>query len=350
MNICFDNNSLDQEESRDINYIHCLEDSFENKNDNDNDYLFFNESKNFFYDDFSFEEKNFMTEENKDDKFDGNFNLDDSKKSKTMISMYERTRDTEIKGKDKKSKFKNGKDEIIFNQEKHNEKIIKDEKSRNDDISKNTQKIFNITKEYERQNKKGRKRKFNLSSNGKHDKFCYDNIVRKVKTKLFEIILFFINLSIIPIEKENQKKNSKKKEFYKPLLVKIDQEIIKTINVEDNLELLESKLKDIFSNKTSKKYKHLGLDRNKEIIDEIYEQKIQKKTISILNKTFDQCLDHINGINYDEDLAGLELRYLNIFKDLRSRGNSEDYISEFKYMVKNFKSFYKNKKARKKKE
>ena len=347
MNICFDNNSLDQEDSRDIYYNLYLEDSFENKNDND--VLFFND-KNFFYDDFSFEPKNFMTEENKDDKFDGKFELDDSKKSKTMISIYERTRDTEIKGKDKKSKFKNGKDEIIFNQEKHNEKIIKDEKSRNDDISKNTQKIFNITKEYERQNKKGRKRKFNLSSNGKHDKFCYDNIVRKVKTKLFEIILFFINLSIIPIEKENQKKNSKKKEFYKPLLVKIDQEIIKTINVEDNLELLESKLKDIFSNKTSKKYKHLGLDRNKKIIDEIYEQKIQKKTISILNKTFDQCLDHINGINYDEELAGLELRYLNIFKDLRSRGNSEDYISKFKYMVKNFKSFYKNKKARKKKE
>ena len=347
MNICFDNNSLDQEDSRDIYYNLYLEDSFENKNDND--VLFFND-KNFFYDDFSFEPKNFMTEENKDDKFDGNFNLDDSKKSKTMISMYERTRDTEIKGKDKKSKFKNGKDEIIFNQEKHNEKIIKDEKSRNDDISKNTQKIFNITKEYERQNKKGRKRKFNLSSNGKHDKFCYDNIVRKVKTKLFEIILFFINLSIIPIEKENKKKNSKKKEFYKPLLVKIDQEIIKTINIEDNLELLESKLKDIFSNKTSKKYKHLGLDRNKKIIDEIYEQKIQKNTISILNKTFDQCLDHINGINYDEELAGLELRYLNIFKDLRSRGNSEDYISKFKYMVKNFKSFYKNKKARKKKE
>ena len=335
MNICFDNNSLDQEDSRDIYYNLYLEDSFENKNDND--VLFFND-KNFFYDDFSFEPKNFMTEENKDDKFDGKFELDDSKKSKTMISIYERTRDTEIKGKDKKSKFKNGKDEIIFNQEKHNEKIIKDEKSRNDDISKNTQKIFNITKEYERQNKKGRKRKFNLSSNGKHDKFCYDNIVRKVKTKLFEIILFFINLSIIPIEKENQKKNSKKKEFYKPLLVKIDQEIIKTINVEDNLELLESKLKDIFSNKTSKKYKHLGLDRNKKIIDEIYEQKIQKNTISILNKTFDQCLDHINGINYDEELAGLELRYLNIFKDLRSRGNSEDYISKFKYMVKNFKS------------
>ena len=347
MNICFDNNSLDQEDSRDIYYNLYLEDSFENKNDND--VLFFND-KNFFYDDFSFEPKNFMTEENKDDKFDGKFELDDSKKSKTMISIYERTRDTEIKGKDKKSKFKNGKDEIIFNQEKHNEKIIKDEKSRNDDISKNTQKIFNITKEYERQNKKGRKRKFNLSSNGKHDKFCYDNIVRKVKTKLFEIILFFINLSIIPIEKENQKKNSKKKEFYKPLLVKIDQEIIKTINVEDNLELLESKLKDIFSNKTSKKYVSLGLDKNKQIIDEIYEQKIQKKTISILNKTFEQCLEHINGINYDEDLAGLEHEYQRILKKLRSKEN-ENYISKFKdNMVKNFKSFYKNKKARKKKE
>lgn len=349
MNIAFDNNSSYQEESVLIYYNQCLEDSFENKTDNYA--LLFNEGHNCFYDDSSFEQKNYLTEENKDDKFNGEFGLDEDKKSKTEITIIEKTRDTETKGKDKKSKFKNEKEsETNFNQEKHNENFIKEEKSVNDINSINKKKIFNITKEYERKILKGRKRKINFGAKGKHDKFCHDNIVRKVKTKLFEIILFSINLSIIPIEKENQKKNSKKKEFYKPLLVKIDQEIIKTINVEDNLELLESKLKDIFSNKTSIKYKHLGLDRNKKIIDEIYEQKIQKKTISILNKTFEQCLDYINGINYDEDLEGLEFRYQNIFKDLRSKGNSEEYISEFKYMVKNFKSFYRNKKARKKKE
>ena len=346
MNIVFDNNSFYQEESEEINYNQCYEDSFENKNIA----LLFNDGHNLFYDDSSYEQKNYLTEENKDDKFNGEFGLDEDKKSKTEITIFEKTRDTETKGKDKKSKFKNEKEsETNFNQEKHNENFIKEEKSINDINSSNNKKIFNITKEYERKILKGRKRKFNFGAKGKHDKFCHDNIVRKVKTKLFEIILFFINLSITPIEKEN-KKNSKKKVFYKPLLVKIDQEIIKTINVEDNLKLLESKLKDIFSNKTSIKYKHHDLDRNKKIIDEIYEEKIQKKTISILNKTFEQCLDHINGINYDEELEGLEFRYQNILKGLRLNGNSEDYISEFKYMVKNFKSFYSNKKARKKKE
>ena len=336
-----DNNYLELEESKDIKLLPFFYDRFENENDNF-DQLFNGSQKAFFYDDF-YETPNYLTEINKDDKFNGDFDFDQCIKCKTEISLFEKTKDTETKGKDTKFKDKNPKEsETMFNQEKHNE-------NSNKDSSKNNNKIFNITKEYERENTKGRKRKFNFGGNGKHDKFCKDNIVRKVKTNLFEIILFFINLSIKSIEKENKSKNSKKKYFYKPYLVKIDQEIIKTINVEENLELINSKLKDIFSNKTSKKYKHLGLDKNKKIIDEIYEQKIQKKTISILNKTFEQCLEHINGINYDEDLAGLELEYQRKLKNLRNNENNEDYISKFKDMVKNFKSFYYNKKARKKK-
>ena len=294
----------------------------------------------FSYNNF-YETPNYKTELNKDNKFNGELGLNEGFRSKTEVLMLEKTRDTETSGKDTKFKDKNQKEsETIFNQEKHDENIIKNS-------SKNNNKIFYITKEYEREKIKGRKRKNNFGGNGKHDKFCKDNIVRKVKTNLFEIILFFINFSITPIEKENKNKNSKKKIIYKPFLVKIDQEIIKTINVEENLKLINSKLKDIFSNKTSKKYYHLGLDKNKKIIDEIYEQKIQKKTISILNKTFEQCLEHINGINYDEDLAGLEHEYQKILKDL-SKKNNEKYISYFKDMVKNFKSFYISKKARKK--
>jgi hypothetical protein len=294
----------------------------------------------FFYNNF-YETPNYKTELNKDDKFNGELGLNEGFRSKTEVLMLEKTRDTETSGKDTKFKDKNPKEsETIFNQEKHDENIIKNS-------SKNNNKIFYITKEYEREKIKGRKRKGNFGGNGKHDKFCKDNIVRKVKTNLFEIILFFINCSITPIEKENKSKNSKKKIIYQPFLVKIDQEIIKTINVEENLQLINSKLKDIFSNKTSKKYVSLGLDKNKKLIDEIYEQKIQKKTISILNKTFEQCLEHINGINYDEDLAGLEHEYQRILKKLSSKEN-EDYISKFKDMVKNFKFFYMNKKARKK--
>ena len=261
---------------------------------------------------------------------------DFKQKYKTELTKDEKTRDTEIKENYKNSNEKN------MNQER--KVIISEQKSIYDANPNNSEKIFVITKEYNKKKVLGRKSKFNLG--GKHNKFCSDNIVRKAKTNIFEIILILINMSIMP-KKEIQKKNSEKKISIKPFLVKIDQKIIKSINVEDNLKLLESTLKDIFSSKISDKFKSLEYDKNKKIIEEIYEEKTQKKTIAILNKTFKQCLEHINGINYDEDLAGLEIGYQRIIKNLRLKEN-EDYISSFIDMVKNFEIYYKNKKARKK--
>ena len=343
-----ENISFDQEESKDNFYYNFDNESFEHQNDNNQ---IFNDNPNSCFYDMSFDPKNCITEEDKDDKFNGEFCLeDDYKKYKTEMIKNERTRDTETKEKDKKYKVNNGKDsEEIFNQEKENVNIIKEENSINGVNSKNAEKIFSIIKEYKRKNGLGRKKKNNFGGNRKHDKFSLDNIVRKVKSNAFEIIRLFINLIFIPIEIENPNVNSKKKKFDKPFLVKIDQEIITNINVEDNLELLDSTLKDIFSKNTSQKYKHLGLDKNKKVIEEIYEQKIQKRAISILNKTFCQCLEYISGINYDEDLVGLEIGYQRIIKEMRKSGESEEYISEFENMVKNFKSYYTNKKARKKK-
>lgn len=340
-----ENISFEQEESKDNLFNNFNNESFEHQNDNNQ---FFNDSPNSFFYDLSFEPKNYMTEENKDDKLDGDFYLeDDYKKIRTEVIKNERTRDTETKEKDKKHQVNNGKySEEIFSQEKENVLIIKEENGVN---SKNSEKIFSITKEYKKKNGLGRKKKNNFGGNRKHNKYSLDNIVRKVKSNTFEIIRLFINLIFIAIEIENPNVNSKKKKFDKPFLVKIDQEIITNINVEDNLELLDSTLKDIFSKNTSQKYKHLGLDKNKKVIEEIYEQKIQKKAISILNKTFCQCLEYISGINYDEDLVGLEIGYQRIIKDMRKSGESEEYISEFENMVKNFKSYYTNKKARKKK-
>lgn len=44
----------------------------------------------------------------------------------------------------------------------------------------------------------GSKRKFN--NGDKHDKFCYDNVTWKAKTKSFDAILSFANASIEPIQ------------------------------------------------------------------------------------------------------------------------------------------------------
>ena len=82
--------------------------------------------------------------------------------------------------------------------------------------------IFQISKEMkQKQNNVGRKRK--NDKGGKHNKFSYDNVTRKLKTKLFESILSFLNSSLIPVQIENPKKYSKKILYSKPFFLKINQ-------------------------------------------------------------------------------------------------------------------------------
>ena len=207
--------------------------------------------------------------------------------------------------------------------------------------------IFEISKNFEKTILVGRKKMQNL--NGKHDKFAYDNVTRKVKTKLFDSILVVVNASTEEVVVENPKKNSKKQKIVKPFFVKIDQKIIKETKVEDNQQLFKTKLKDIFSNDVSKKYENLGLDYNKNLIQKMYEENIQKKTIKILERTFLDCLKHFRGSEYYEELAGLEKEYKNVINELRNKGETDEYIEIFEELVGRFEEYYENKKARPKK-
>ena len=206
--------------------------------------------------------------------------------------------------------------------------------------------IFNIFKAFKSDNliQAGRKRKNEES--GKHDKYCYDNVTRKLKTKLFESILTVLNASINKVQIENPKKYSKKILYSRDFFLKVDQEIIKDINVENNKKLLKTKLKDIFSKKVSKKVERFGLDYNKKLVEKIYEEKIQGKTIEILEKTFLECLEHFRGTKFYKELEGLEKEYTNIIKGFRDCGESEDYIEIFEDLAKRFEDYYENKKSR----
>ena len=207
--------------------------------------------------------------------------------------------------------------------------------------------IFEISKNFDKKILVGRKKLHNL--NGKHDKFAYDNVTRKVKTKLFDSILVVMNASTEEIVVEFPKKNSKKQKTVKPFFVKIDQKIIKETKVEDNQQLFKNKLKEIFSNDVSKKYENLGLDYNRNLIQKIYEENIQKKTIKILERTFLDCLKHFRGSEYYEELAGLEKEYKNVINELRNKGETDEYIEIFEELVGRFEEYYENKKARPKK-
>ena len=105
----------------------------------------------------------------------------------------------------------------------------------------------------------GRKRK-NSYQKGKHNKYSYDNMTRKLKQILINLLLIFVNNSIIKEEEidmsiQKRKKNNKWNLNSISILEKIDQNIIRDINREYNLNLLNLTLKEIFSEDISLKIK-----------------------------------------------------------------------------------------------
>ena len=186
--------------------------------------------------------------------------------------------------------------------------------------------IFEITKNSKI--KVGRKRKNSVPGN--HNKYSPDNLIRKMKSKLFSALLFIINSS--------QKGKS--------TLFKLKQEIIKDTGILNNRSLLKSKLKYVFANEISSKYINYGLDHNKKIIEKIYKEKKDLKTISILERTFLDGLEHFRGSKYFNEFKGLEAEYSKIIQEFKDKNESEEYINSFKEIVNNFEQSYQTKNPR----
>ena len=266
-------------------------------------------------------------------------------------------------------KGKESNNNILQNYEIKTKPIKKEENSKEDTKiktkstmkTKNTNLIFEITKNKLLIKKLGRKRKNNdnniQSEYGspispaeggvcsglscmpdRHDKYKPDNIVRKIKSKLFESILIILNSSIYDKSKNYLSSN---------IFLKIEQKIIKDTNVISNQNLLKTKLKNIFSNNVSDKFKNYGLDYNKKLIIKIYKENIQTKTIAILERTLLECLEHFRGSKYYPELEGLENEYTNVITKFKEDGETDDYINCFKEIINIFEEFYNNKKPRK---
>lgn len=208
-------------------------------------------------------------------------------------------------------------------------------------------KIFNITKK-SRKKILGRKRQNNMA--GKHNKFSYDNMVRKLKSKFFEALLKFINESMIEEPDENDKFNGKKKKAYKPFLLKLEKNVNISINVKFNQKLINTKIREIFSNNIyDRGVSKYGKDYNKNKITKIYNEKIQVKAIGILDMTFLQCLEQWRGTGQYIELKGLEKKYPIVINSLKEKKqNNGEYIELFKKFVESFETYYENKSSREK--
>ena len=127
---------------------------------------------------------------------------------------------------------------------------------------------------------------------------------------------------------------TKKINYSKPFFLKIEQNIIKNINTDFNRNILKSKLKDIFSNKISKRIKKYNPYHNKNLIEKIYKENIQTKTISILERTLFECLEHFRGSKYYIELEGLEKEYETIINNMKSKETNKyiDYFGKFLFI------------------
>ena len=158
---------------------------------------------------------------------------------------------------------------------------------------------INLFNEEEKKNENKRGRKAENCPETKHDKMSADNIIKKIKTKLFEYIVKFFNLLLKKMKLINE-------------LAKIDYKYIDNLKCENEFRNFKSTLKDILSLDISPKYKNKKKEYNKKVIEAIIENEIilnekndfnYDTLIFVLNMTFRGWLDVFTGKNNFENIA-----------------------------------------------
>ena len=282
---------------------------------------------------------------NLDNSFDENSNMIFDSEDQNMMDDFNFENDFE--------KMKENTGFIEFdNNSKKNEIITINNKSTV--ISTKKEKIFSINKIKKINKKLGRKKLTdNKETKVLHDKYSFDNTVRKIKAKLFNAILAILNKSLEQEENNNNTQQRKRKiKVRNGCFLKIEQKTIINTNIKDNLELLNTTLKKIFSRDVGKKvakYSVYGENYNKNLIKKIEENnKKYKNTNDILNMTFFQCLKHFRKSEYYEELSGLELEYDNIINEMK-KTEEEDYVGSFEAYLNTYEEIYENKRPKNKK-
>jgi len=203
-------------------------------------------------------------------------------------------------------------------------------------IIKKSGNIFNIKKEI----KLGRPKK-NSNIKGKHNKFQRDNVIRKFKAQFVQNIFNYINLSFSCNTNANTQKPVN-------ILQKICACDTKSISKYDNLKWLNSKIKDIFSQKVSSKFVCYESNYNDNLIKKIYEKKEEKRVIEILEKTVKEMWIIYISDDKNNEFPGFNTIKYDI-KKFRELNESDEYINLYIDISNNFEKIFHKIKPRKKK-
>ena len=137
------------------------------------------------------------------------------------------------------------------------------------------------------ENKKKRGRKYNNSNRFNiHDKMCSDNIIKKVKSAIFNYSLYFLN-NILSLCDETCS-------LYNNKLSRLNYKYVNVLKKEKEFEILNMSLKELFSKDISPKLQKYNSKFNKQIIDNIINNKNKKVDDTLLfafNMTLRDWLD-----------------------------------------------------------
>lgn len=206
----------------------------------------------------------------------------------------------------------------------------------------------------------------NIPKNNEHDKNTPDNIVRKIKTKIFEQLVTFVNIIFTSILKDkikeylnvcNEDKKNKNKNEKQKLIKKLNYEYyIQDLKKEKNLEFLDMTIGDLLSLEISPKFCSFPSDSNKKIIEAIKEgEKDNKIIMFILNLKFRDFLDVFtkkkdlkNIDNFDKDkflvIENNFPKVETILKDIYEKEVANDdfckYFSSIIYHIYNYERWF----------
>ena len=187
----------------------------------------------------------------------------------------------------------------------------------------------------------GRKRK-DESSIGEHNKFSCDNLRRKAKTLIIDNALDFLNAKINKIYKGNIGEGITIKK-----LLPINRFSKSDTTIQNNKDILNKTLCDIFSISISTRYIYYSPNHNRELIKRLLNEKDEKKRLyfkRIFSITFLECLKRFCGNDTCEELKDFKK-----FSEIKNKFKDEpEYINELESYLKKFENNIKSKKGRKK--
>ena len=120
---------------------------------------------------------------------------------------------------------------------------------------------------------------------------------------------------------------------------------MKLVTSKENKEFLNKKLKEIFSENISNKYIMYSKDHNKKLIQNLLNENDEEKRIKfnkLFNLTFLECLNHLIGKKYIEELEGFPS-----LENICKRFNEDqEYLNLLNYYIINFEEIIMRKRTR----